>query len=94
MANTATRIAHSGYGQIELNQVAFRRDGRIEAQCKLDTTDFTKAAPAENGMLLRINAAERKVYLPDAATDKVLLHYSTEHMYDFPASSGLSGDWR
>lgn len=82
MANTATRIAHSGYGQIELNQVAFRRDGRIEAQCKLDTTDFTKAAPAENGMLLRINAAERKVYLPDAATDKVLLHYSTEHMYD------------
>lgn len=82
MAGTPTRIAHSGYGQIELNQVAFRRDGRIEAQSKLDTTDFTKDAPAENGMLLRLNAAERKVYLPDAATDKVLLHYSTEHMYD------------
>lgn len=82
MANTATRIAHEGYGQLELNKVAFRRDGRIEAQCKLDTTDFTEAAPAENGMLLRIDAAKGTVLLPDAATDKVLLNYTTEHMYD------------
>ena len=80
MANK--RILCDGYGQIELNQVAFRRDGRVEAQCALDTTDFSKAAPAENGMLLRIDSTARKVYLPDAATDKVLLNYSSEHMYD------------
>ena len=34
------RLTKSGYGQVELNNVAFRRDGRIEAQCKLDATDF------------------------------------------------------
>lgn len=82
MADVATRIVCDGYGQLELNQVAFRRDGRIEAQCKLDTVDFSAVKPAENGMLLRIDSTARKVYLPDAATDKVLLHYSTEHMYD------------
>ena len=79
---TITRIACDGYGQLELNQVAFRRDGRIEAQCKLDTADFSKASPAENGMLLTINSSARKVNLPKAATDKVLLNYTTEHMYD------------
>lgn len=79
---TLTRIACDGYGQLELNQVAFRRDGRIEAQCKLSTDDFSKAAPAENGMLLKIDSTARKVLLPEAATDKVLLNYTTEHMYD------------
>ena len=29
------RLVIDGYGQLELNQVAFRRDGRIEAQCPL-----------------------------------------------------------
>ena len=28
------RLVISGYGQVELNNVAFRRDGRIEAQCQ------------------------------------------------------------
>ena len=32
MANLNTGY---GYGQVELNKVAFRRDGRIEAQCRL-----------------------------------------------------------
>lgn len=77
-----TRIACDGFGQLELNQVAFRRDGRIEAQCKLDTADFSKTAPAENGMLLTINSSARTVNLPKDAADKVLLNYTTEHMYD------------
>ena len=34
------RYVIDGYGQVELNQVAFRRDGRVEAQCKLDDTDY------------------------------------------------------
>ena len=27
-----TRLVIDGYGQLELNNVAFRRDGRVEAQ--------------------------------------------------------------
>ena len=89
MANVATRIACDGYAQLELNQVAFRRDGRIEAQSKLKNyvastgeDGFDKAHPAENGMLLVFNAAKREISKPAAATDKVLLNYTTEHMYD------------
>ena len=29
------RYKIDGYGQLELNAVAFRRSGRIEAQCKI-----------------------------------------------------------
>lgn len=77
------RYVIDGFGQVELNNVAFRRDGRIEAQCALDETDFA-SIPAENGMLLNIDRAARKVGLPAAdGTDLVIgLHYSTEHIYD------------
>ena len=75
------RFIIDGYGQLELNQVAFRRDGRVEAQCALDDTDFANV-PAENGMLLVFNAAKREITKPSAATDKVLLNYTSEHMYD------------
>ena len=34
------RLVIDGFGQVELNNVAFRRDGRIVAQCAPDTTDF------------------------------------------------------
>lgn len=88
MANVATRIACDGYAQLELNQVAFRRDGRIEAQSKLKTfvastgeDGFDAAHPAENGMLLAFDPAKREIRKP-ADDEKVLLHYSTEHMYD------------
>lgn len=36
------RFTIDGYGQIELNQCAFRRDGRIEAQCALYDQEFAK----------------------------------------------------
>lgn len=76
------RFTIDGYGQIELNNVAFRRDGRIEAQCHLDATDF-ETLPAENGMLLAIDRANRIVRFPDAGELLPIgLHYSTEHMYD------------
>ena len=54
------RMVIDGYGQLELNQVAFRRDGRIEAQCALDATDFA-TDPAENGMLLCVDNATRTI---------------------------------
>ena len=76
------RLVIDGYGQLELNNVAFRRDGRIEAQCKLDETDF-KSVPAENGMLLAVDNVKRVVRFPKSDEKMPLaLHYSTEHMYD------------
>jgi hypothetical protein len=73
-----------GYGQVELNNVAFRRDGRIEAQCALDTTAFTDSVPCENGMILRVKKAEHKITFADssAANQLYALNYSSEHIYD------------
>ena len=76
------RMVIDGYGQIELNQVAFRRDGRIEAQCALNPADFEKVS-AENGMLLAVDNTDRTVKFVTEGTDlPIALNYTTEHMYD------------
>lgn len=75
------RLVINGYGQVELNNVAFRRDGRIEAQCKLDSTDFA-AVPAENGMILAVDKINNTIKFADDDTYPVALHYSAEHMPD------------
>lgn len=78
------RLAKNGYGQLELNQVAFRRDGRIEAQCALDATAFA-SAPAENGMILCVDNVSRTIKLPTSANIAkypLALNYSAEHLYD------------
>jgi hypothetical protein len=76
------RLTIDGYGQIELNQVAFRRDGRIEAQCALSEDDFANV-PAENGMLLAVDNVNRIVKMPVAGeVYPIALNYTTEHMYD------------
>ena len=83
------RFVIDGYGQLELNQVAFRRDGRVEAQCALDDTDFA-SVPAENGMLLAVDRVNRKVKFPKSAVIAncpVALNYTTEHMYDERANA-------
>lgn len=75
------RLIIDGYGQLEMNQVAYRRDGRIEAQCALGE-DFNEV-PAENGMLLAIDNINRIVKFPVEGEDyPIALNYSTEHMYD------------
>lgn len=73
---TFTRLAINGNGQIELNNVAFRRDGRIEAQCKL-------SVEAENGMILAVDNAKREVRLPKADGEDCPLAvvYTSEHLY-------------
>ena len=75
------RLTIDGYGQLELNQVAFRRDGRIEAQCKIASAITTYI---ENGMLLAVDKANKTVGYPAAdGTDKLIaLNYTAEHMYD------------
>lgn len=70
--------AGKGYGQVELNNVAFRRDGRIEAQCKLaNGIDYV-----ENGMILAVDNVTRTVGYPAATSKLFALHYSAEHIYD------------
>lgn len=73
------KLKKDGYGQLELNQVAFRRSGRIEAQCRIaDGIEYI-----ENGMLLAVNNVNRTVNYPEAdGVYPIALHYSTEHMYD------------
>ena len=83
------RLVIDGFGQLELNQVSFRRDGRIEAQCALDATDFA-SVPAENGMLLAVDRVNRTVKFPTAANAAkmpIALNYTTEHMYDERANA-------
>lgn len=80
------RFVCDGFGQLELNQVAFRRDGRVEAQCALGA-DFENV-PAENGMLLAIDNVNRIVKKPVAGEKfPIALNYSTEHMYDERANA-------
>jgi hypothetical protein len=84
------KLTKKGYGQIELNQVAWRRDGRIEAQCRLDNEQFPADATeigsvAENGMLFAIDNVTRtlkKATLELAASEMIGINYSTEHLYD------------
>lgn len=83
-----TRFVIDGYSQLELNNVAFRRDGRVEAQCALDATDFA-SVPAENGMLLAVDRVNRVVKFFDSSNDvyPIALNYTTEHMYDERANA-------
>lgn len=76
------RLVIDGYGQLELNNCAFRRDGRIEAQCALDSA-FDSVA-CENGMLLAVDNVTRTVKFADASdTNQIIaLNYSSEHIYD------------
>lgn len=77
------KLEKIGYGQLELNQVAFPRDGRIEAQCALDTADFTEEKPAENGMILVVDNVNRLIKLPEGEPGEIYaLNYTAEHMYD------------
>lgn len=73
------KLEKDGYGQLELNFAAFRRNGAIEAQCKIaDGIDYL-----ENGMLLAVDRATRTVGYPKGEEGEVIaLNYTTEHMYD------------
>ena len=77
-----TRMTIKGHAQLELNNASFRRDGRVEAQCKLNATDFSSAAPAENGMILAVDKANNQIKKSVDKTLPVALNYTSEHMYD------------
>lgn len=73
------KLAKEGYGQLELNFAAFRRNGAVEAQCRMaEGIDYL-----ENGMLLAVDRATRTVGYPTGAEGELIaLNYTTEHMYD------------
>lgn len=74
------------YGQLELNQVAFRRDGRIIAQYALDKG----IEYVENGMLLAVDYVNKTIKYPTSGQKTELaLNYTTEHMYDERLAHGL-----
>lgn len=78
------RLVIDGYGQLELNAVAFRRSGRIEAQCKIaEGIEFI-----ENGMLLGVDNITRTVKkVAEGSVFPIALNYTTEHMYDDRANA-------
>lgn len=87
-----------GYGQIEPNQVSFTRDGRIEAQCELDSEVFASHFPmtaeeaaagkiyGENGTFLMVDKVNKVATIPTKAlSDKGFvmgINYSTEMIYN------------
>ena len=79
------RFIINGYGQIELNNVAWPRDGRVEAQSTINATSFSDGL--ENGMIVSVDGAAREFVAYDAGLPWAVV-YSTEKSYD-PAKSGL-----
>jgi len=70
------------YAAVELNQVAFQIDGRVESQMPLGEA-FTIDDPCENGMWVVADYATGAVNPPAAATDKLIgIVYTTEKEYD------------
>ena len=73
-----TRLTIDGFGQVELNNCAFPRDGRVEAQAPL-TDDL---AVYENGMILAVDKVANVVRPVEAGDEIIGLNYSAEHLYD------------
>lgn len=74
-------IKRNGFGQLELNQVAFRRDGRVESQVPYDTT--VEGKKYENGMVAIIDKANGVV--KTGAIEEGDLYgiiYTSEELYD------------
>lgn len=86
-----------GFGQVELNQVSFIHDGRVEAQCAF-SDDFAGKFPmtateatagkiyGEVGAFYAVDKANGVVKVPttalDAAGCPIAINYSTEHIYN------------
>lgn len=78
-----TRLTIENYGVIEQNFLAAYKDGKIESQTLLSATDFTEAAPAENGMGVVVDAVAEEVVLPtDEASGPIHLVATEEALYN------------
>ena len=68
------------YSIVELNKVASRKTGEIEAQCKL-SKDITEL---QNGQIVYIDAATDEIVLEKSAScvDAMYLHFSNPRRYE------------
>lgn len=76
-------ITRNGYGQLELNRVAFRRDGRVEAQVPYDVSKDGQVY--ENGMVVIIETtADHKVAKVGTIAEGDLygIVYTSEELYN------------
>ena len=74
-------IERKGYGQLELNAVAFRRDGRIEAQMPYDVS--VEGTKYENGMVVILDKHDDVVKVGEIAKgDLYGIVYTSEELYD------------
>lgn len=73
-----------GYGQVEINKMAARRNGQIEAQSALDTEFFTNGKVGENGMILKVVKVGGKNIMTPISTKvgKFCLVATVEKQYD------------
>lgn len=74
-------ITRKGFGQLELNNVAFRRDGRVEAQMPYDVS--ANGTKYENGMVVIMDKKAGVVKKGAiAAGDLYGIVYTSEENYD------------
>jgi hypothetical protein len=69
------------YATAELNKVASRKTGEIEAQCKLDASIDT----LENGAIMFVQAEDNTIvadYDADKCVDAMYLHFSNPRRYE------------
>lgn len=73
------------YAVVELNKVASRKTGEIEAQCKLGE-DFKDAEYSlENGAIVFVNAEDNTItkdYADGKSVDAMYLHFSNPRRYE------------
>lgn len=73
-----TRLVIDGYGQVELNNVAFQKDAKIEAKCTL-----ASGALKENGSIVEIDKANGSLLAPTGAANALYgLLYTSEKNYN------------
>ena len=69
------------YATAELNKVASRKTGEIEAQCKLDSS----IDALENGAIMFVQAEDNTIvadYDADTCVDAMYLHFSNPRRYE------------
>lgn len=77
-----TRFPLEQYATLELNQVAFPKTGMVVSQTPLGS-EFTAAAPCENGMWVLADKAKGTIGSAAAVTDKPIgIVYTAEKEYD------------
>lgn len=77
-----TRVNITGFGVLEPNGLTGYKSGKIKAQYLLNGTDFTSAAPAENGMWVLADGITESVKLPAVDSGNLYIVATEEARYN------------